>query len=481
MKIRFLIAAMLLAAPASAADNVTTYHNSNQRDGAYVIPGLTLAAAANVTPDTKFAATISGHVYAQPLFWKPKSAQHGLVIAATESNNVYALDEASGKVVWQNLIGNPMPLNQLPCGNIDPMGVTGTPVIDPTSATLYFDAMTKTSNGARHMVHALSLTDGSELSGWPIDMQAAIGGGWTSSVQGERSGLLFFQGALYVVYGGHFGDCGAYRGTVAQIDPASHTVVDNWQTRATGGGIWAQGGIAGDGASLFVTTGNTFSASTWEDGEAIIRLKPGLAHSTDNKDFFTPSNWQALDDSDEDLGGTEALPIDIKTPGKSKRLIAFGKDGNAYLANRANLGGIGGQIQTLQASSSGIRTAPAVYETASGTMVAFQSSGGGSCHGGNITMLSVAASGSEPDVGRVVRGAERGRRADRHHHRRDRQRDRLGRRRRGGQRAPRLQRADRRGRIRGHRHEHERPAPLPDDPGDGETPLRRRGQHGVFV
>jgi PQQ enzyme repeat len=395
MKIHFLIAAMLLAAPASA-DNVTTYHNSNQRDGAYVIPGLTLAAAANVALDTKFAATISGHVYAQPLFWKPKSAKRGLVIVATESNNVYALDEASGKVVWQNLIGNPMPLNQLPCGNIDPMGVTGTPVIDPTSATLYFDAMTKTSNGARHMVHALSLTDGSELSGWPIDMQAALGGSWTSSVQGERSGLLFFQGALYVVYGGHFGDCGAYRGTVAQIDPASHSVVDNWQTRATGGGIWAQGGIAGDGASLFVTTGNTFSTNTWQDGEAIIRLKPGLAHSTDNKDFFTPSNWQALDDSDEDLGGTEALPIDIKTPGKSKRLIAFGKDGNAYLASRANLGGVGGQIQVFAASSGAIRTAPAVYETASGTMVAFQSSGGGSCHGGNITMLSVAASGSNP-------------------------------------------------------------------------------------
>ena len=56
------------------------------------------------------------------------------MIVATESNNVYALDETSGKVVWQQLIGNPMPLSQLPCGNIDPMGITGTPVIDPASA-----------------------------------------------------------------------------------------------------------------------------------------------------------------------------------------------------------------------------------------------------------------------------------------------------------------------------------------------------------
>jgi hypothetical protein len=396
---RKLFAAFLLSTVASGAfaGSVVTYHSSNQRDGAYVVPRLTLSAAAGITLDTKFNPKISGHVYAQPLFWKPRDAKKGLVIVATESNTVYALNESSGKTVWSNTsLGTPMPLSQLPCGNIDPMGITGTPAIDPATATLYFDTMTKTGNGARHFVHALSLADGSELTGWPIDIQQGIGGSWDSSVQGERSALLFFSGNLYVNYGGHFGDCGSYRGTVVQIDPSSHTVTANWQTRATGGGIWAQGGVASDGAFLFATTGNTFGTSQWKDGEAIIRLLPGLAHSTDNHDFFTPSNWHDLDDSDADLGGTEAIPIDIKVPGKARRVIAFGKDGNAYLANRNNLGGIGGQIQTFAASSSGIRTAPAVYETASGTMVAFQSNGGGACHGGNITMLSVAASGSNP-------------------------------------------------------------------------------------
>ena len=401
MKTRVLIAAILLAGLPSiaSADSVLTYHNSNQRDGAYVIPKLTLGAAANVHRDTGFTATVSGHVYAQPLFWKPKSAQHGLVIVATESNNVYALDENTAAISWQKALGNPMPLGQLPCGNIDPMGITGTPVIDPASGTLYVNAMTKTNNGARHMVHALSLADGSEVAGYPIDIQQALtaqGASFDSSVQGERSGLLFFKNTLYVVYGGHFGDCGSYRGTVVQITPATATVAANWQTGATGGGIWAQGGIAGDGTSLFVTTGNTFGTSQWKDGEAIIRLKPGLAHSSDAHDFFTPSNWKSLDNSDEDLGGTEALPIDIKVPGKAMRVIAFGKDGNAYLANRRNLGGIGGQIQTLAASGGGIRTAPAVYETASSTMVAFQSSSGGSCHSSNITMLNVAPSGASP-------------------------------------------------------------------------------------
>jgi len=386
---------------ASAMDqSVVTYHNSNQRDGAYVLPNLTLAAAAGLHRDTGFSATVTGHVYAQPLFWKPKGVKRGLVIVATESNNVYALNENTGAVVWQQLIGNPMPLSQLPCGNIDPMGITGTPVIDPKTATLYFNAMTKTGNGARHMLYALSLDDGSVKNGWPIDMQSALtglGATFASNVHGERSALLFFRDKLYVNYGGHFGDCGAYRGTVAQIDPTTHTVEAQWQTRPTGGGIWAQGGTAADdGSSLYVTTGNTFSGSTWMDGEAIIRLHPGLARSSDTHDFFTPSNWKALDNADQDLGGTEAIPIDIRVPGKAKRVIAFGKDGKAYLANRTNLGGIGGEIQNLQVANGGIRTAPAVYETASGTMVVFTNSGNSHCGGSNIEMLNIAPSGHTP-------------------------------------------------------------------------------------
>src|SRR5665213_731530 len=401
MKTRFLMVAAIAGfVPVVAfAENVVTYHNSNQRDGAYTIQSLTLAAAANMQRDTKFDGTISGHVYAQPLFWKPKSAKHGFVIVATESNTVYALDEKSGAVVWNTTLADPMPLHSLPCGNIDPMGTTGTPVIDPATGRLYLDAMTKTGNGARHMVYALSLTDGSVVSGWPLDMQALLtgqGATFDSSVHGERSALLFFKNKLYVNYGGHFGDCGAYRGTVAQIDPGTATLDANWQTRPTGGGIWAQGGIAGDGTYLFITTGNTFTNSQWMDGEAIIRLHPGLAHSDDTHDFFTPSNWKRLDNSDQDLGGTEALPIDIHGTRKVKRVIAFGKDGNAYLANRTNLGGIGGQIQVLQASSSAIRTAPAVYETDTATSVAYTDSGNSHCSGSNITMLNVASSGSTP-------------------------------------------------------------------------------------
>jgi len=396
----WLPAALLVCLPCiAAADSVTTYHNSNLRHGAYKVPALTLTAAANVQRDKGFNGSISGHVYAQPLFWEPKGTKQGLVIVATESNSVYALDERSGAVVWKQTLGNPMPLNELPCGNIDPMGITGTPVIDPASARVYLDAMTKTGNGARHMVYALSPADGSVISGWPIDMQKDLtgkGATFDSAVHGERSALLFFKNKLYVNYGGHFGDCGNYHGTVAQIAPDTASLDAYWQTRATGGGIWAQGGLAGDGTYLYITTGNTFGANQWSDGEAIIRLHPGLEHSNRTKDYFAPSNWKDLDNSDQDLGGTEALPIDVAVAGGSpaKRVIAFGKDGKAYLVDRSNLGGIGGELASSQVANGGIRTGPAVYQTDTTTMVAFSNSGSGHCSGNNITTLSIAASGS---------------------------------------------------------------------------------------
>jgi hypothetical protein len=394
------VLALAAAMPADAA-SVTTYHNSLQRLGAYRIERLTLAAAAGVHRDTGFNASVNGHVYAQPLYWQPEGSKNGLIIVATESNGVAALNEATGAVVWQNQLPASVPLAQLPCGNIDPMGITGTPVIDPATATLYVNALTTTANGARHMLYALSLADGSVLPGWPIDMQAALtakGASFDSPHQGSRSALLFFQGRLYASYGGNAGDCQPYHGTVAQVAPASATVEAYWQTRGARGGIWAQGGIAGDGQDLFVTTGNTSGTTDWADGEAILRLVPGLAHSTRPRDYFVPANWQDLDASDKDLGGTEALPFDIKIPGggMARRVIAFGKDGNAYLADRHDLGGIGGALAVAPVASGPIRTAPAIYSTDGAAKVAFTSRASTQCKSDNITMLNVAPSGTSP-------------------------------------------------------------------------------------
>src|SRR5690348_7397988 len=176
MRLRLVSATFVFAAiPVIAgADSVVTYHNGNHRHGAYTVPTLTIAAAANMQPDSKFKPTISGHIYAQPLFWKPKGANRGLVVVATESNNVFALNENNGDTVWQIALASPVPHSELPCGNIDPVGITGTPVIDEAAGVLYLNALVKTAHGARHKVYALSMSDGSVLPNWPIDVEAAL-------------------------------------------------------------------------------------------------------------------------------------------------------------------------------------------------------------------------------------------------------------------------------------------------------------------
>src|SRR5207244_11771086 len=106
----------------------------------------------------------------------------------------------------------------------------------------------------------------------------------------------------------------------------------SWSTRARGGGIWAPGGISSIGQSLFVATGNTFGATTWSDGEAVIRLSTDLRPSTDKRDFFAPPNWRSLDQRDADLGGTNPVPLDVQSPnGTRALLLALGKDGHAYV------------------------------------------------------------------------------------------------------------------------------------------------------
>ena len=387
------LAALLLAAPTvAAAQGVLTYHNSNTRHGLYTVPGLTSQAAAGIHADPAFHASFSGNVYAQPLFWHSKTAGK-LLIVATENNLVLGLNADTGAVVWQNQLPAAV-TGKLPCGNINPEGVTGTPAIDPATGTLYFDSASQASGNPRQMIYALSADTGQVVPGWPLDVQAALaaqGQTFDSTVQGERSAVLVYKGNLYVSYGGRSGDCGSYHGDVVQVQTSTPAVTGFWSTRAVGGGIWSQGGTSGDGQYVFTTTGNTFNANnTWQDGEAILRLSPGLAHSTDPSNFYTPANWQTLDNEDADLGGTEALPLAV---GGAPRLVALGKDGNAYLVSRSNLGGIGGQVAITKASNSSIITGPAVYNTPSSTLLAFTSYSGLNCSGTNITTLGISATG----------------------------------------------------------------------------------------
>src|SRR6267378_2680146 len=113
----------------NAQVNVTQFHNHQSRDGLYVDSAFTLNAAANLTRDLNFDGTIVGNVYAQPLYIEDGPGGRAMIIVATESNNVYALDAVDGSVIWQRNVGDPVPADDVPCTIIDPLGITGTPIV----------------------------------------------------------------------------------------------------------------------------------------------------------------------------------------------------------------------------------------------------------------------------------------------------------------------------------------------------------------
>ncbi|HEX6441454.1 MAG TPA: hypothetical protein VF007_04655 [Stellaceae bacterium] len=376
----------------TAAQNVPTYHGSADRGGNFVMPAFTWERARALRLDPGLAPRFEGHLYAQPLYWKPRDDASARLIVASESNTVAAIDAGSGATLWTRTLGPPAPLSTLPCGNIDPLGITGTPAIDEASGTLYLDAVVNES-GMHHRIYALSLNDGSVLPGWPIDAAdtfRGLGQNFDPRVQNQRGALLILDRMLYVPYGGHFGDCGDYHGWVVGIRLDDPHRISFWRTRGHGGGIWAPGGIASDGKSLFVATGNTEGADKWADGEAVFRLSPDLHHSEAQTDFFAAKDWRALDQRDADLGGTNPLPFDL--PGGRAVVLALGKDENAYLFDRRNLGGIGGSLLAERVASYPIRTAPAAFPASDGVFVAFQARGSACPNGGrgDLTVLKIA-------------------------------------------------------------------------------------------
>jgi hypothetical protein len=385
---------------------VLQFHNNLSRDGLYIDAAFTKTAAANLHKDPNFNATIAGPTFAQPLYFEGAAGGKNLIIVATAQNQIYALDSLSGATVWSRQVGAPAPGSSFGCGDMMNIGVTGTPVIDAASKTIFFDAA---NAGPSRKIHALSLDDGSERAGWPVDVGTAVtAGGVTFSItiQSQRAAPTLVNGTLYVPYGGLLGDCGSYRGWVAGVRIANPIQVTSFVTGATKSGIWGPGGIASDGTYLFVTTGNATSGSTFGQQESLLRFSAGPTFAGAAADYFTPSNWQNLDNTDTDLGGSGPLVVDVPGAAPSRLLVALGKDGNIYLVNRDNLGGIstpgpnGEGVGSVHVASNSIIQAGATYATAQGTYVVFKGNGVGCPVGsGDLTAVKIsAASPPRPSV-----------------------------------------------------------------------------------
>ena len=408
-------------------ESVLMHHKNPSRDGMYVEPTLTKSAIGGLKQDTNFdpVLTNAGEIYAQPLFVDGGAGGTDLVIVATESNNVYALDAVTGAQAWMVNLGTPLPLAQAMCGNLDLYGVTGTPAIDLDSRRLFVDAVVIPSGNAAiptHMIFALSIDTGAVAAGWPIDVTVAsmtTTTAFTPATTGQRGALTIADGFLYVPFGGLFGDCGTYNGGVLGVSISDPTMIQTWRTAYNGGGLWAPGGLASESIYIYGATGNTCmpkagingcppgkpgDSQGWGGGEGLVRFGTAGAF-VGAPAYFAPTNWPSLDGFDQDMAaGPVLFNLAGSTPGQLA--IQLGKDGNAYLLDRTNLTGVGSAIGgsgttywSFHAATNEIISSPVVYGTPTATYVAFKGNGA-ACTGGtsgSLTALRVVP-GSPPSL-----------------------------------------------------------------------------------
>jgi outer membrane protein assembly factor BamB len=285
--------------------------------------GVAAGVAAAGRLSVAWRAHLDGAVYGQPLL------VGGIVIAATENDSVYGLDISTGRVKWRSHLGTPVPLSALPCGNIDPLGITGTPVYDQADGLVY--AVAETS-GFRHVLVGLRTVTGR------VEVRRTIPtpDGQPRYDQ-QRPGLAIEDGRVYVAFGGLYGDCGPYRGSVAGVPlTGSGPIISYVVPTAREGAIWGTAGpVAGRGGTLYVSVGNGSVTSTSFDGsDSVTALSPGLRRTG----IFAPASWLADSQSDLDLGSTQPALAG------NGMLLAMGKSGIAYLLDPARLDGVGGQV-----------------------------------------------------------------------------------------------------------------------------------------
>lgn len=308
--------------PAGAAPYWPTYHGGNDRAGS--VAGFPTPRALGAG----WTATLDGAVYGQPV------VVGGTAYAATENDSVYALDLATGRQRWRRHLGTPVPLSRLPCGNIDPLGITGTPAYDPRTRTLFVATET---TGARHTLVALSASDGRVRFTRDLDVRRDR----DRSAEQQRGALAVAGDRVYVPFGGLDGDCGNYVGYVtASRTDGSGTVASYAIPTGRRGGIWAASGPAVDASGdVYVAAGNGASIGGRYDGsDSVVRLSPDLGR---REAYFAPVSWGSENSEDQDLGSTGPLLL----PGR--QVLIAGKTGDVYLLDAGAPGGIGGQRASL--------------------------------------------------------------------------------------------------------------------------------------
>jgi hypothetical protein len=324
------VIAMALAPGTATAADWPTFHGDNTRQGNDTSdPGLS-------SPTARWTSQLDGKVYGQPV------VVGGQVIVATENNTVYSLSAANGSVQWSKNLGPPR-TSGFPCGNIMPLGITGTPVVD--KGAVFVAPETQSAPGAYNF-NLASINLGNGQLNWMTSI-APNDSRFVPNVEQQRGALMVAAGRVFVPLGGMDGDCGNYHGYVLSHAETNTGPVQWWASTEVDstnreGGAWAAGGMSQDAAgNVYVSTGNSNHTTTgdkYDYSDGVIKLNPNSLTPGVPLDFFAPSEWAADNAGDVDLGSTTPLQL------PNNRVFIVGKSGNGYLLNTTSLGGIGHPI-----------------------------------------------------------------------------------------------------------------------------------------
>jgi outer membrane protein assembly factor BamB len=319
------------AAPSSQAQPAawTVYHGNLAGTGvASSVASVTTSAPRWTSP------VLDGQLYGEPLVFGDR------VFVGTEDNTVYGLSATTGAVIWSTHLGAPVPASSLPCGDITPdVGITGTPVIDPTRSEIFVVADELIKGVSTHTLVGLSTTSGNVELTQDVDPPGA-----NPAALLQRTGLTLADGQVVFGMGGNDGDCSTYRGRVVAENEAggapSYFTVDAAAGQSQGA-VWMGGAAPAVDASgnIWVGVGNgsvSSASQPYDNSDSVLELSPSLKLLQ----FFAPSTWPQNNADDLDMSIAPALLSD-------GQVVLAGKSRIVYLLNGSDLGGIGGQEASL--------------------------------------------------------------------------------------------------------------------------------------
>jgi hypothetical protein len=378
--------------PDPLAVSVLTQHNDNTRAGWNDHETILTTSNVNVAHfGALFSLAVDDHVYAQPLVVANVAIGNGyrnVVYIATVNNTVYAFDGDNGRLYWKRNFTaagmRPPKASDMTgaCGGnyvnfSGNIGIVGTPVIDAARQTMYFVSRSTVTGGLYVQdLHAVDIVTGGDVAGSPVRITAAVAGNGDGSQNNvvsfdaqkanQRQGLTLANGVVYVTFASHC-DWGPYHGWILGYDAATlaRRSIYNDTPNGGAGGMWESGmGMAVDGqGALYIVTGNGTVGDSADPtalinrGSSALKLTPTLQIAS----YFTPSNFQYLNDNDLDYGtmGSFLIP-------NSNLFLTATKEGILYLLDRDNMGGWNaGSNQVRQTyqlpSSANMHCQPAYY------------------------------------------------------------------------------------------------------------------------